>query len=53
MNAYGVKLRYYKMHIYIYIYIFIFISSFKAQFITNIYLNRKNMNLIIENYPKQ
>ena len=49
MNAYYVKLSYYKMQIYIYIYIL----SFKAQLITNIYLDRKTLNLIIKNYPKQ
>ena len=34
MDAYCVKLRYHKMHIYIYI-------ELKAQLITNIYLNKK------------
>ena len=29
------------------------IQSFKAQLITNIYLNRKTLNLIIKNYAKQ
>ena len=48
MDAYCVKLRYHKMHIYIYIYI-----ELKAQLITNVYLNRKTLNLIIKNYPKQ
>ena len=38
MDAYCVKLRYHKMHIYIYIYI-----ELKAQLITNIYLNKKNL----------
>ena len=36
-----------------YIYIYIYILSFKAQLITNVYLNRKTLNLIIKNYPKQ
>ena len=43
MNAYYVKLRYYKMHIYIYI----------SQLITNIYFNRKTLNLINKKYQKQ
>ena len=57
MNACCVRLRYHKMrahtrththtHIYIYIYIYIYIS------INHIYLNRKLLNLIVKNYPKQ
>ena len=37
------------MHIYIYIYIL----SFRTQLITTVYLDRKTMNGINKNYPKQ
>ena len=49
MNAYYVKLRYYKMRTHTHTHIYIYIS----QLIINVYLNRKILNLIIENYPKQ
>ena len=47
MNAYYVKLRYYKMRAHTHTHIYI------SQLIINVYLNRKILNLIIENYPKQ
>ena len=68
MNTYCMKLRYYNEYTFyntlishnmysLYnlkvIYIYIYILSFKAQLITNVYLNRKTLNLIIKKYPKQ
>ena len=47
MDAYYVKLRYYKMCVCV------CVLRFKAQLITDAYLNRKTLNLIIKNYPKQ
>ena len=39
MNAYCVRLRYHKMHIYIYIYIYIYIIEWKMVEVTkNIYI---------------
>ena len=40
-------------HTHTHTHTYIYIMSFKAQSITKVYLNRKTLNLITKNYPKQ